>query len=337
VSIKSKCFGLLKTSYSRPNHLLSIIMEEIMLKKDKYAKDSGAWCNLNKVDLTEKDVDLVVFGIPFDGGVSYRSGAAQGPAVLRQNTFTSTAFTEHFEDFSSLKVYDAGDFIEEDRDKLFDEVAKYVEFLVRENIFFTAVGGDHSVTIPIEAGIDKALDEQFGIIHIDAHFDLCDSLNGDPLSHGSVQRRALELKNIAGLENICFIGIRSIEPEEYEFKKDNPVIVYSAYDCHNLGIEKVSQRVIEQMSKFSKVYLTLDIDSLDPAYAPGTGTPQFGGLYSRQLLYLLDKVFKDLNIIAFDVVEVAPSLDPSLTSMFAARKIITECWGHYARKIGKLR
>ncbi len=155
-----------------------------MLLKDEFAKDSGAWCSLNRPDLSEKEVDVVIFGIPFDEGVSYRSGAADGPSVLRKNTFSSTPYTEQFESIEAMKVFDAGDFKGETREKLFDEVADYVGRLVKNGIFFTAVGGDHSVTIPIEAGIDRALNEQFGIIHIDAHFDLCDTLCGDPLSHG---------------------------------------------------------------------------------------------------------------------------------------------------------
>lgn len=115
------------------------------------------------------------------------------------------------------------------------------------------------VTIPIEAGIDKALEEQFGIIHIDAHFDLCDTLGGDPLSHGSVQRRALELNNIEGLDNLYFVGIRSIEPDEYAFKEQNHINVASAYACHKIGIQKIAEDVIAEMTKFNKVYITLDI------------------------------------------------------------------------------
>ena len=86
--------------------------------------------------------------------------------------------------------------------------------------------------------------------------------------------------------------------------------------------------VIEKMKRFPNIYLTVDIDCLDPAYAAGTGTPQFGGLSARELLYLLEEFFRNLNVIGFDVVEVAPELDHSLTSVFAARKIITECWGY---------
>ncbi|QIB67830.1 agmatinase [Aminipila butyrica] len=307
-----------------------------MLKRDEFSKDSGAWCNLNKPELSEKEADVVVFGIPFDKGVSYRAGACGGPSVLRENTFASTPYTEQFESFERLNVYDAGDFKEDNRDELFAEVSSYVCDLVKNNVFFTAVGGDHSVTIPIAAGIDRALDEPFGIIHIDAHFDMCDTLNGDPLSHGSVERRALDLKNIQGPDNFYFVGIRSIEPDEFAFKKKNPLNVHNAFNCHKLGMEHVAEDVVTKMSQFRKVYITLDIDCLDPAFAAGTGTPQFGGLYSRQVLDLLEILFSKLPIIAFDVVEVAPELDPSLTSMFAARRIITECWGHRAKIIGKL-
>lgn len=98
----------------------------------------------------------------------------------------------------------------------------------------------------------------------------------------------------------------------------------------------MAEDCIRKMKKFSKVYLTFDIDALDPAYAAGTGTPQFGGFTSRMALTLLEKIFTNLNIIGFDVVEIAPPLDPSLASMYAGRKIIQEAWGYWAKEIGKL-
>lgn len=208
--------------------------------------------------------------------------------------------------------------------------------LVKKNVFFTMIGGDHSTSIPMFWGIDKALDEDFGIIHIDAHFDLCNDIGGDRLSHGCPQRRALECKNVSGPENIYFIGIRSIEADEYEFKKSNAIQVASAKDCFEQGVNKISSDVVAAMSKFKKVYITLDIDGLDPAYAAGTGTPQFGGLTPRQLLDFLEIFFERLNIIGMDIVEIAPSLDPALTSMYAGRKIVQETWGHLAKRLGKL-
>lgn len=310
-----------------------------MLVKNDFVKNPQTWCGLNRPGMKEEEADVVIFGIPFDGGVSYRGGAAEAPETLRENTLCSTPCTERLQWFGDLNVVDAGDFQDsgrEDRDVIFAEVEKYVAGLVRKGVRFTMVGGDHSVTIPVERGIDAGLDEDFGIIHIDAHMDLCEALEGDPLSHGSTERRALELEHVKSVENLYFIGIRSIEPDEFEFYQKENVQVKTAYDCYHEGIEAVADDCIAKMKRFSKVYITFDIDALDPGYAAGTGTPQFGGLTSRMALTLLEKLFTELNIMAFDVVEIAPALDPSLAAMYAGRKLITEAWGYWAKELGKL-
>ncbi|MBR0209178.1 MAG: agmatinase [Firmicutes bacterium] len=309
-----------------------------MITKDKYAMDPAAWCGLNRPDMPLEEADTVLLGIPFDGGASYRTGAAQAPDMLRANTLQSTPCTERLEWFDTFNVVDAGNFplTMEDREEVFAGIQKFVCGLVKAGRKITMIGGDHSVTIPVERGIDDALDEPFGIIHVDAHMDLCDALEGDKLSHGNTERRALELKNIQGFENLYFIGIRSIEPDEFELYKNNPIQVKTAYDCNAEGIESVAKDCIDKMSRYNKIYLTFDIDALDPAYAAGTGTPQFGGLTSRMALTLLNMLFEALPIIGFDVVEIAPPLDPSLAAMYAGRKLITEAWGNWARQIGKL-
>lgn len=304
--------------------------------KNDHAKAPETWFGLNKPEKTEKDVDAVIFGIPFDGGVSYRGGAAQAPDLLRANTDHATPCTERLDFFKDFEVLDAGNFQGEDRDEIFSEVEAYVKSLVESGKHFTMVGGDHSVTIPVQRGINAALDEPFGIIHIDAHMDLSEALEGDLLSHGSTERRALEMSNIGSLENLYFIGIRSIEPDEFEFYMANDIQVKTSYDCYHEGIEAVADDCISKMRKFSKVYLTFDIDALDPAYAGGTGTPQFGGLTSRMAMTLIQKLFTELNIIGFDVVEIAPPLDDSLAAMYAGRKLITESWGIWADQAGKL-
>lgn len=307
-----------------------------MLVKNEFVKNSQAWCGLNRVGMKEEDADLVVFGIPFDGGVSYRGGAAKAPQTLRENTLCSTPCTERLAYYEGLNVVDAGDFQEENRDILFSEVQNYVAQLVRKGVRFTMVGGDHSVTIPVERGINDGIEEDFGIIHIDAHMDLCDALEGDPLSHGNTERRALELDHVKSFENLYFIGIRSIEPDEFQLYKENDIQVKTAYDCYHQGIEAIADDCIAKMKKFKKVYLTFDIDALDPGFAAGTGTPQFGGLTPRMALTLLEKLFTQLDIMAFDVVEIAPALDPSLAAMYAGRKLITEAWGYWADSLGKL-
>ena len=144
------------------------------------------------------------------------------------------------------------------------------------------------------------------------------------------------MSNITSEENLYFIGIRSIEPDEFEFSRDRNIQVKTSYDCYIEGIEAVANDCISKMKKFSKVYLTFDIDALDPGFAAGTGTPQFGGLTARMAMTLVQKLFSELNIIGFDIVEIAPPLDDSLASMYAGRKLLTEAWGIWAKEAGKL-
>ncbi len=294
-------------------------------------KDKDLWAGLNRPELSIDEADIVVFGLAYDGAASFRHGAKDGPKSIRNITYSITPTTEDFELIDDLKVLDIGDFQGDDQLEMFKEVEENVNELVRKKKFFTMIGGDQSTSIPIYQGINNALDEPFGIIHLDAHFDLCDELGGSRYSHGSPARRATELGNVSGVENMFFVGIRSIEMDEIEFCKNNNVNVINARSFYKLGVARVVQQIKEKMKHLNHIYVTVDIDVLDPAYAAGTGTPQFGGLTSRELLELLRGIF-DLPIIGFDVVEVAPNLDPSLTSTFAARKIITECWGHYHRK-----
>ena len=306
------------------------------MKKNANALDPGTWFGLNKPEKSIDDVDAVIFGIPFDGGVSYRGGAGEAPDLLRANTDHATPCSESLDYYKDFAVLDAGNAEGADRDAIFAEVEDFVKELVSKGKKFTMIGGDHSTTIPVERGINAALDEQFGIIHIDAHMDLCYDIGGDILSHGSTQQRALEMSNVGGLENLYFIGIRSIEEDEFEFSRTHDIQVKTSKDCWSEGIEAVADDCIAKMSRFDKVYLTFDIDGLDPAYAGGTGTPQFGGLDSRMAMTLIQRLFTELNIIGFDVVEISPPLDDSLSSMYAGRKIVSEAWSIWADQAGKL-
>ena len=294
-------------------------------------KEYELWAALNNPSLAIDEADVVVFGLAYDGAASVRFGAKEGPKAIRNITYSITPTTEEFESIAKLKVLDIGDFEDDDQLKMFSEVEEKVCEIVKKDKFFTMIGGDHSTSIPIYRGIDKALDEPFGIIHLDAHFDLSDDQDGNKYAHGCPSRRALELKNISEPDNMFFIGIRSVEMDELEFLEENRVNVVSSRDFYKMGVEKVLEEVKEKMKHLKHIYITVDIDVLDPAYAGGTGTPQFGGLTSRELLELLRGLF-ELPVIGFDVVEVAPRLDDSLAAVYAARKIITECWGHFYRK-----
>jgi len=295
-------------------------------------KDRKIWAGLNCPGMPLKDADILVFGIPYDGGISFRAGSKDAPGELRNITYTIDPTTEWLDSIEDLKVLDMGDVSGEDRDVMFQKAEDIASQAIKADKLVTMVGGDHSTTIPVLKGIDRVIDEPLGIIHLDAHFDLCEEMRGNRLSHGCTERRALELKNVSSLDSIYFVGIRSVESQELSFIRNKSVNMIKAMDFRRQGTEKSLAMIKEKMKRFKKIYLTLDIDVLDPAYAPGTGTPKFGGLNSRELLNLLHGLF-DLPIIGFDVVEVAPSLDDSKIALFAARKIIIECWGHYFRKI----
>jgi agmatinase len=302
-----------------------------MRKIKEMIKEEGLWAGLNRPQISMENADIVVFGIPFDGGVSFRAGAKDGPRELREITYSIYPITERWESFSDLKILDLGDIEGKDREKIFKKAEEIAYQVAKAKRLLTMIGGDHSTTIPILRGIDRALKEPLGIIHLDAHFDLCDEIDGNYLSHGSTERRTLELKNISDIGNIFFVGVRSVEAQELPFIRDKKINILKTMDIRRQGVDKSLERIREKMKKFPRIYLTIDIDALDPAYAPGTGTPQFGGLDSRELLDLLYGIF-ELPIIGFDVVEVAPGLDDSKIAIFAARKIIMECWGHYYRK-----
>lgn len=300
-----------------------------MILKNSVTEDETIWAGLNRPSLPLEDADIAVFGIPYDGGVSFRSGSSEAPQALRCITYTISPTTEDFRDISTLKIKDMGDCVGKDRDEIFAAAEELTRQAVQAGKFFTMIGGDHSVVIPVHRGINSAVDEDFGIIHFDAHFDICDEMHGDTLSHGSTERRATELSHVKDTDHLYFVGIRSIESDELDFFHQNKINVLSSADVDHMGTQRALEQIVAHMKQFKKVYITLDIDCLDPAYAAGTGTPQFGGLTARQVLDLLRGLFMELNIIGMDVVEVAPKLDPSLAALFAARKIVTECWGHH--------
>ena len=188
------------------------------------------------------------------------------------------------------------------------------------------LGGDHSVTIPLMRAFNRVVDGPFGVLHFDAHPDICDTYEGHRWSHACTERRALELSGLEA-EHLVFVGLRSFMEEEWDFLKEHPEITFfTARQCYRRGIEEIAEEVVEKLRGVPAVYFTLDIDGLDPAYAPGTGTPEGGGLTTRDLLELVRVVFQELPVRAMDVVEVSPPLDQADITSFAALKVIYEAW-----------
>jgi agmatinase len=267
-----------------------------------------------------------ILGVPFDGAVSFRPGAALAPARIRHFSHHVAPITEEGVLLRDFSVRDYGD-VERDLDwaRYFQTVEERARAALRHP-FALFLGGDHSVGIPLMRAFDS-VGGPFGVVHIDAHVDLADRYEGHPWSHACTARRALELPGLQP-EHLCCCGIRSWLAEELDFIAAYPGLrVHTARSIHQRGIEVVAAEVIAQVGHLERLYLTLDIDCLDPAYAPGTGTPEAGGLTTRQLLDLLERLFAALPIRAMDIVEVAPPLDTSDITSLAALKVIYEVFG----------
>lgn len=286
----------------------------------------GFWGDLHHPDLTPEQTDFSIIGIPFDGLASARKGASQAPERIRFWSKHVTPFSEDRTRLKDLTVCDLGDIQITNPETDFELVRQRVAALPNMPIL---IGGDHSVTIPIlQAQRLKYKDKRLGVLWIDAHPDLCDFFDGSRLSHANTMRRALEF----GIEphDVCMVGLRSWEDQEIDLIENGGIHVYTATDVAECGMRSVADSVYNILNDCDAVHISLDIDCLDPAYAPGTGIPEFGGLTSRDVLTLL-KGTQGLSLVGLDVVEIAPPLDLSESTVFAGLKIIMEYMAVIAR------
>ena len=283
------------------------------------AATHGLWADLHRPEISPADADFSVIGIPYDGAACARKGAALGPERIRFWSTHLTPFSEDRTRLGDIRICDLGDIPITHQESDFDEVRQKVATLSNMPIL---LGGDHSVTIPIFQGqLERYAGKRFGVLWVDAHPDLCDVFTGSNLSHACVLRRGLEF----GIqpEDVCLVGLRSWEYEEIDLIENGGLNVFTAADVAERGMKAVAQEVNKILSRCDVVHISLDIDCLDPAFAPGTGIPDSGGLTSREVITLI-KSMHGLPLVGLDVVEVAPSIDPSEATIFAALKIIME-------------
>ncbi len=280
---------------------------------------------------------ICILGIPFDGGASLGKGAAKAPQRIRD--LASEDMPEADDAWILIKkgiMFDYGDVeIDLDWEKSFKRVEDRAYEVMKQDKFSLFIGGDHSVTIPLQRAFKKYQEERkpdgkIGIIHFDAHFDLCDRFEGHKWSHANTAKRALD--DILEPKDILFLGIRAAESEELEIIKKHPEIeVISATEVFQNGYMAAYERIYKKFKDYDGIYFTLDIDVLDPAYAPGTGTPVFAGLSSRELIELVRLLLAHLPIKAMDIVEVAPPLDRNDITSWAAIGIIQQIFNFYSK------
>ena len=287
----------------------------------------GLWADLSQTDFTPTNSDFTVIGVPYDGAACARKGAARGPERIRLWSTHLTPFSEDRTRLGNIRIADRGDISIRDQVRDFERVRETVAGLPNVPI---VLGGDHSISIPVfQAQRERYKDQRLGVLWVDAHPDLCDVFTDSKLSHACVLRRALEF----GIEpqDVCLVGLRSWEDQEIDLIENGGLNVYTAALVAERGMKSVASSVYSKLSRCDAVHISLDIDCLDPAFAPGTGIPDAGGLTSREVITLI-KSMQGLPLVGLDLVEVAPPLDPSEATIFAALKIIMEYVALFARE-----
>ena len=291
------------------------------------ASTHGLWADLYGPSFTPADSDFTVIGVPYDGAACARKGTALAPERIRFWSTHLTAFSEDRTRLSAIRISDLGDIPISDQERDFKQVCEKVTALPNVPI---VLGGDHSISIPVfEAQRERYKDQRLGVLWVDAHPDLCDVFTGSRLSHACVLRRALEFG--INPQDVCLVGVRSWEDQEIDLIENGGLNVYTAATVAERGMKSVATSVYSKLSLCDAVHISLDIDCLDPAFAPGTGIPDSGGLTSREVITLI-KSMQGLPLVGLDLVEVSPPIDPSEATIFAALKIIMEYIALFARE-----
>ncbi|MEV0056645.1 agmatinase [Saccharopolyspora shandongensis] len=284
----------------------------------------GTFARIPAIDAVP-DYDIAVLGVPFDGGTSYRPGARFGPMGVRQaSRHLRPRFHVELDaaPLEQVQVVDAGDV--PCTPYSIDDAVQQIEGFAREVVGdrdrrLVTIGGDHTVALPmLRAARDKY--GPIALIHFDAHLDTWDTYFKSPITHGTVFRRAFE-EGLLAEEKSIHVGIRGPIYDQLDLVDDASFgfRVIRAGDLDTLGIDGAVDAVRRRVGD-APVYLSIDIDVLDPAFAPGTGTPEMGGLSSRELLHLLRRL-DGLNLVGADVVETAPAYDHAEITCVAAATV----------------
>jgi len=261
-----------------------------------------------------EDSKIVIFGAPFDGTTSYRPGARFAPSRMRDESEYAIETYSPYQnkDLTDYSIFDGGDLEIPygNTERVLKVIEDYVERLLKDDKVSLMIGGEHLVTLGAVRAYGKHYDD-LHIVHFDAHPDLRDEYLGEKLSHATVMRRCWE---IVGDNRIFQYGIRSGDREELNWGKEH--VKTRMFDF--AGIESLKKRI-----KDKPVYLTIDLDVLDPSEFPGTGTPEAGGVSFRELLEAINHL-KGLNIVGLDMVELSPPNDPTGISTALACKLLRE-------------
>jgi agmatinase len=268
-------------------------------------------------------LDAALVGVPLDLGVTNRAGARLGPRAVRGIERLGPYHHVHrIAPFAELKIADVGDVPFRSRYSLNDsheDIERFFEVICAARVAPISVGGDHSISLPILKALGRR--RPLGLVHIDAHCDTGPPFEGQKFHHGGPFRQAV-LAGVLDPERTIQIGIRGGAEFLWEFSYESGMTVIHAEEFMRLGTSRTIQQIREVVGD-GPVYVSFDIDSLDPAFAPGTGTPEAGGLSTREVMELL-RGCAGLDVIGGDVVEVAPQYDSTTNTAQAGAQMLFE-------------
>ena len=299
-------------------------------------------------DLTDpasyKGADVVIIGAPFDGGTSYRAGARFGPNAVRQ-----ACYLEHdgsrphlalrVDGLKDLRVVDAGDveMYSGDVEKSCAALEKVVEEVSKSGAFPLVIGGDHTITWPNATGLARARGwGRLGVIHFDAHADTGNVTFGSLVGHGQPMRRLIESGAVRG-DRFLQVGLRGYWPEAetLSWMATQGMRSFEMSEITTKGLANCLDEVIRiATDDCDGVFLSVDVDVVDPGSAPGTGTPEPGGLTSREVLDAVRKITLEAPVIGMDVVEVSPPYDHADITAVLASRVALEALSALAKKQG---
>jgi agmatinase len=285
----------------------------------------ATFARLPRIDEVER-ADIAVLGVPFDSGVSYRPGARFGPAHIRQSSRLLRPYNPALRvaPFGARQVVDAGDIAANpfDIQAAIDAIHAGARALTGGGTRLLTLGGDHTIALPLL----RAMHERYGpvaVLHFDAHLDTWDTYFGEPYTHGTPFRRASE-EGLIDPEHSMHVGIRGplYGIEDLPDSERLGFATVHSTDVETAGLSAAIDRIRDRLGE-APIYVSVDIDVLDPAHAPGTGTPEAGGLTSRELLAML-RALADLRVVSADIVEVAPAYDHAELTGIAASHVAYE-------------
>jgi len=256
-----------------------------------------------------EEADYVILGVPYDRTSTYRPGARFGPSALREASLNVETYNMKLNlDVEQLKYFDAGDLTVVDSP---EETVRRVEMTVRDiaesRKIPILIGGEHTITY----GAAKAFSGDVGVVSFDAHADVRDEYHDAKLSHTTFMRRLAEA---IGPNNIVEVGVRAVSKEEYEYLNTSGLTYITTERLRSRNLKDAAEVVESKTKKFRKLYITIDMDVLDPAYAPAVGNPEGDGITPNTLITILHKIC-DRRVVGLDLVEVTPHYDSGATAI----------------------